>query len=203
MKKYYFSGERSVGRSHSEGILTLIQIIDAFTFYGIDVLLLAVFTCLTVQLLKATLLKKLNKKLITFLPFVLGSLFYAAYAAARNLSLEYLLTNYVDVLEHGISVGAAATLLYVMYEQFVREKSTGLSAVESVIKTLIEGYVPTDNIEKVAKNIAEVLEKDVTGNGAKRAAEILSENSEENVTEHDIQLLAKLIIETLAHISTT
>lgn len=183
--------------------MTLIQIIDTFTFYGIDVLLLAVLTCLTVQLLKVTLLKKLNKKLITFLPFFFGSLFYAAYAAARNLSLEYLLTNYVDVLEHGISVGAAATLLYVMYEQFVREKNKGLSAVESVIKTLIEGYVPTDNVEKVAKSIAEVLEKDVTGNGAKRAAEILSENSEENVTEHDIQLLAKLIIETLAHISTT
>ncbi len=193
---------RSVGRYPvRRNILSIIQIIDTFTFYGIDVLLLAVLTCFTVQLLKVTLLKKLNKKLITFLPFAFGTLFYAAYAAIRNLSLEYLLTEYVSVLEHGVSVGAAATLIYVLYEQFVREKKNGLSTVENVIKTLIEGYVPTANLESVAKKIAKAIEKDVTGSGAERAKEILLENTEEGVTEHDIQLVATLIIETLAHTS--
>lgn len=181
--------------------MTIIEIIDTFTFYGIDILLLAALTCGLVQLFKATFLKKLNRKLITFLPFAIGSLFYAAYAAARNLSLSYLITEYVSVIEHGISVGAAATLLYVLYEQFVREKKSGLSATESVISTLIEGYVPTDSVESVAKLISEAIERDVTGSGAKRAAEILTENSEENITERDVQLLAKLIIETLAHLN--
>ena len=194
---------RSVGRCPvRRNILSIIQIIDTFTFYGIDVLLLAVLTCFTVQLLKVTLLKKLNKKLITFLPFAFGTLFYAAYAAIKNLSLEYLLTEYVPILEHGVSVGAAATLIYVLYEQFVREKGSKLSTVENVIKTLIEGYVPAANLENAAKKIAIAIEKDVTGNGAKRAEEILSESVEKSVTEHDIQLLATLIIETLAHTPT-
>lgn len=181
--------------------MTFIEIIDAFTFYGLDVLLLALATALTVQLCKVTFLKKSNKKLFTFLPFTLGTLFYAVYAAVKNLSLAYLVTEYVSVMEHGISVGAAATLLYILYEQFVREKKQGLSTAEGVIYTLIEGYVPVKRVEAVAKLIAEAIERDVTGNGAEKTAKILTENAEEGATEQDIQLLAKLIIESLAHLN--
>lgn len=180
--------------------MTIIKIIDTFTFYGIDVILLAALTAISVQIIKVTIFKNKKKKLLTFLPFVAGTVFYAAYAALKNWSITYIMDEYTAILEHGISVGAAATLLYVLYEQFVREKS-GLTATQSVISTLIDGYVPTANVESVAKLIAEAIEKDVTGNGAKRAAEILAENSQEDVTERDVQLLAKLIIETLAHIS--
>lgn len=180
--------------------MTVIEIIDTFTFYGIDVILLAVLTATVVQICKITFLKKLKRKLLTFLPFALGTLFYAAYAAAKNLSFAYVLENYVEILEHGISVGSIATLIYVMYEQFVREKDK-LSTTQGVIATLVEGYVPSDKTEEVAKLISEAIEKDVTGNGAARAAEILTENSEEEITERDINLLSKLIIETLAHIA--
>lgn len=180
--------------------MTVFEIIDAFTFYGIDVILLAAATSITVQILKSTLLKRLSRKLLTFLPFIIGTLFYATYAAVKNLSLYYLLAEYVSVLEHGISVGALATLLYVLYEQFVRERNS-LSATEGVISTLIAGYVPDDSVEAVAKSISEAIERDVTGSGAKRAAEILTKNSREGVTERDIALLSKLIIETLAHLN--
>lgn len=181
--------------------MTIIEIIDTFTFYGIDVILLAALTALLVQIFKKTFLKKLNRKLITFLPFALGTFLYAAYAAVRNLSFEYLVTEYISVLEHGFSVGAAATLLYVLYEQFVRENKSGLTATEGTVATLIEGYVPAKSVEATAKLIANAIEKDVTGNGAKLTADILAEHSEKSVTEQDIQLLSKLIIETLAHLN--
>lgn len=180
--------------------MTIIQIIDTFTFYGIDIMLLAILTTVLVQICKLTFLKRFRKKLITFLPFVVGTLFYAAYAALKNMSIYYLLDNYVSVLEHGLSVGAVATLLYVLYEQFVREKNK-LSATEGVIKTLIEGYVPTNSVEKAAKLIAEAIEKDVTGSGAQRTQDILAEFTEEEINEKDLQLLSKLIIETLARLS--
>ena len=118
----------------------------------------------------------------------------------KNLSLYYLLEEYVYVLEHGISVGAVATLLYVLYEQFVRDKKTP-NAAEGVISTLIEGYVPSNRVQEVTKLIADAIEKDVTGNGAERAAKILAENTEGAITEHDIRLLSGLIIETLAKIN--
>lgn len=187
------------GVASQEENLTILKIIDTFTFYGLDVALLAVLTAITVQICKVTFLKKAQKKLITFLPFTVGAIYYAVYSALVNWSLSYLLTEYVSVLEHGVSVGSVATLLYVLYEQFVRAKKSP-SISEGIISTLIEGYVPTDKIENVAKQIAEAIERDVTGNGALRAAEIICENSED-LAERDVELLSKLIIETLAHVN--
>ena len=181
--------------------MSFIQIISTFTFYGIDVSLLALVTVGLTQVIKKTLFRHAQKKLITFIPFMIGTLLYAVYAGVRNLSFYYLVNEYVSVLEHGISVGAVATLYYVMYEQFVREKSN-LSETERVIATLIEGYVPTDSVEEVARAVAEAIERDVTGNGATKTQEILAEHSSGDVDERDIQLLSKLIIETLAHLTT-
>ncbi len=180
--------------------MSIFQIIDAFAFYGLDVILLSALTSLTVQLLKKTVFKRCNKKIFTFLPFTFGVIYYAAYAALRQMSLVYLIHNYISVLEHGFSVGTLSTLLYVCYEQFLQTKKT-TSATEGVIATLIAGYVPSDGTEQVAKLIAEAVEKDVTGNGVKKTAEILAANQAEGVTENDVKLLAKLIIETLAHLS--
>lgn len=182
--------------------MTFVEIIDAFTFYGADVLLLALVTVGIVQLVKITLFKKAQKKLLTFLPFIIGTVLYAVYAAIRHLSFIYLIEEYASVLEHGVSVGAAATLYYVLYEQFIREKK-GLSEVEKVIATLIEQYIPKENVEKAAKAVAEAIERDVTGNGALRAKEILTEYSGGEISESDIQLLSRLIIEMLAHMTTT
>lgn len=182
--------------------MTFIEIIDTFTFYGIDVMLLAAGCALLTQLLKKTIFKRAQKKVVTFLPFVIGIILYAAYAAIRNLSFVYLLCEYTTVLEHGISVGAVATMYYVMYEQFIREKSS-LSETESVIATLIEGYVPSEKLEEAAKQVAESILKDVTGNGAAKTEEILKGYADGEINERNLHLLSRLIIETLAHINSS
>ncbi|MDE6373902.1 MAG: hypothetical protein K2L72_05315 [Clostridia bacterium] len=182
--------------------MTVLEIIDAFTFYGLDVILLAAVTSATVQIFKLTVFKNCRKKILTFAPFVVGSLLYASYAALVNLSFKFILENYVNVLEHGFSVGALSTLIYVWYEQFMRDKKTA-NATAGVISTLIDGYVPDDSVEEIAAQIATAIEKDVTGDGAKKTAEILTAAANgEQVTESDIKMLSRLIIETLAHIST-
>lgn len=182
--------------------MTIIQIIDTFTFYGLDIIALSALTCVCVQIIKLTLLKNCRRKVVTFLPLLFGTLFYAVYAGVCHLSVKWLFDNYVGVLEHGFAVAALSTLIYVWYEQFVREKEH-VSATQGVIATLIDGYVPSDEIESTAKAICEIIEKDVTGNGASRIAELLCESKPENVSETDIKLLSKLIIETLAHIYTS
>lgn len=180
--------------------LTIIEIIDTFTFYGLDIIALAAATCLLVQLIKVLIFKKRQKKVLTFLPFFVGSLLYAGYSALVHLSFKYLADNYVLILEHGFSVGALSTVIYIWYEQFVRGKKT-TSATQGVIQTLIDGYVPSDETEKIAAEIASALELDVTGDGAKKTAEILEAHRPDEVTERDIKLLSKLIIQTLAHMS--
>lgn len=182
--------------------MTVFEIIEAFTFYGLDVILLAAATSVLVQILKLTLLKKCQKKIITFLPFFIGTLLYTGYSALIKLSFRYVVDNYVSVLEHGFSVGALSTLIYVWYEQFVRNKDGG-SAAANVISTLIEEYVPKEELSEIALQIARAIEKDVTGDGAKKTADILAAHRLDDVTESDIKVLSRLIIETLAHISTS
>lgn len=125
---------------------------------------------------------------------------YAAYAALWHFSFKYVLDDYTNVLEHGFAVGALSTVVYVLYEQFIREEKQ-TSPHAGIIATLIEGYVPGDGVELIAEEIARAIEKDVTGEGAKKTAEILAANSLDGVTEKDVKLLAKLIIETLAHVN--
>lgn len=182
-------------------ILTFIQIIDLFTFYGVDIALLALATAILTQVLKVTALKKVQKKIVTFIPFTLGTLLYAIYAGVRNLSASYVVQNYALILEHGLAIGSLATLMYVLYEQFIRKKN-GLSQTEQVVSALIEGFVPDSSVEKVAKDVTDAILKDVTGNGAKLCEQIIAGSANEEITERDIQLLSRLIIETLAHMST-
>lgn len=180
--------------------MDIFSMIDTLTGYGADIAFISVATCAVVQILKRTILKNCQKKVLTFLPFILGTLFYAAFTAAYNLSIASIIDGLPAVCERGFTIGSLSTVMYVWYEQFVRCK-TGQSATEGVISTLIEGYVPTDELESVAKSIAEAIQRDVTGDGAKKAAEILSANTSEGVSQKDITLLAKLIIETLAHLN--
>lgn len=179
--------------------MTFIQIIDTFTFYGIDVLLLAFLTTILTQLFKKTVFCRTQKKVVTFLPFILGTILYAVYVWINGKSFELVLKQYTIILEHGISVGAAATLYYVMYEQFVR-KNYDFSTTERVIATLISGYIPNENLQKAAKEIAEAIKMDVVGEGASKAKEILLSYAEGKSQEQDITLLSKLIIETLSHL---
>ena len=180
--------------------MDIFSIIDTLTLYGVDIASISVLTCVIVQVLKRTVLKNCQKKVLTFLPFVLGTLFYAVFAAATNLSLSYLVSELPQVCERGFTIGSLSTVIYVWYEQFIRANET-TSATEGVIATLIEGYVPANSVAAAAKSVAEAIERDVTGDGAKRAAEILNAAKAEGVSERDINLLARLIIETLARLN--
>lgn len=180
--------------------MTVIEIIDIFTFYGVDVVLLAALTAVIVQICKLTFLKNVPKKFITFLPVMLGIVFYAAYAAIWNIDFLYVFEHFGLIVEGGISVGAVATLLYVFYEQFIRGQGPSDTG-EAVVFSLIDGYVETESAEKVAKMICEILSGD-TDEGAERTKAILTENAKEGITETDVNLLTDLIFETFAHITT-
>jgi len=124
------------------------------------------------------------------------------HVAQKQISQQKSLETLTHQGFQGFSVGALSTLIYVWYEQFMRDKKS-VSAAEGVIATLIEGYVPSESVQEISAKIALAIEKDVTGSGAKNTAEILSAAANgEEISENDITLLSRLIIETLAHIST-
>lgn len=108
--------------------MSAIQYLSAFRLYGWDVLLLAGGVCLLTSLLKKTVLKKFSNKLCVFVPFALGILLYAVWRALVTLSAEPFTTGLAATVEGGFACGCAATLYYVVYEQFFRRKpDTGAS----------------------------------------------------------------------------
>ncbi len=180
--------------------MTIIQLINTFTFYGIDIVLLAVLTTLTVAIIKKLFFKKASKKLLTFLPFIIGTLFYCAYSAIINSGFSCVVNSLSEHLEKGFGVGAAATILYVVYEQFLRG-DTSAPLPESVAKTILTGYVKSGELDEAAKSAYEAVANDVTGSALERVRGIISEHADESTDEREILLLAKTLYDTLTHIN--
>lgn len=183
-----------------EYALTIIQLINTFTLYGIDTVLLAALTTVTVAIIKKLFFKKASKKLLTFLPFIIGTAFYCAYSAIMNLSFAPVINGISAHLEKGFAVGATSTILYVVYEQFVRgDKSTPLS--KSVAKTILEGYIKSDELDAASKSAYEAVVNDVTGSALERVRKVISEHAAEGTDEREILLLAKTLCDTLSHLN--
>lgn len=183
-----------------EYALTIIQLINTFALYGIDTVLLATMTTVTVTIIKKLFFKKASKKLVTFLPFIIGTLFYCGYSALVNMSFAPVINGISAHLEKGFAVGATATILYVVYEQFVRGKST-CTIFESVAKTILAGYVNSAEIDETAKSASEAVLNDVTGSALERVRKIISEHADEGTDEREILLLAKTLCDTLARLN--
>ena len=180
--------------------MTIIQLINTFTFYGIDTFLLAALTTLTVAIIKKLFFKKTSKKLLTFLPFIVGTVFYCGYSALVNLSITPLINGISEHVERGFAVGATATVIYIVYEQFLRGDNSA-SIFESVAKTILEGYIKSDELDSAAKSACEALLNDVTGSALERVRDVISEHAEEGVSEREILLLAKTLCDTLSHLN--
>ena len=172
--------------------MSIFRFVDTFTCYGADVAGLAVLAAILTQVLKKTLLKNADKKLITFIPFAAGILLYAARMAIEDIGLFCSADAYLTLFERGIYVGALATAGYVMYEQFLRGKSCLKS--EDVIAEMIKGHVKEGEEQKVAEQIFAVGMSD---DRLKLIADILYANAEENSDEGEISALAAAVASTL------
>lgn len=152
--------------------MSAIQYLSTFRLYGWDVLLLAGGVSLLTALLKKTVLKNASKKLYVILPFALGIVLYAVYRALVTLSAAPFTAELAATLEGGFACGCAATLYYVVYEQFFRKKADGQTAdtgaaddggtqdadtdgAASPVAPLLEGYVPEETRAEVAQALYE------------------------------------------------
>lgn len=166
--------------------MTFIEIIDLIAFYGVDVVVLAAATSFITQILKTTLLKKAPNKLYTVLPFIIGIAAYAVYAAICRVSCHAGL-DFVTVLEQGIKTGGVATVVYIVYEQFIRGK-TSLALTENALAALVADFVAEGEAFAVAAEILKSPEK---------AGEIIDAHKRKNAdgrkTEEFLKLLEKLL----------
>jgi hypothetical protein len=95
--------------------LSLFEVTKVLQIFDLDVLLVAVAVTALTGLAKLKISEGL-KKYVTFFPFIIGALAYGAYTAAF-LNIDPFIPRTVTM---GIECGVAATIYYVVYEQFIK-----------------------------------------------------------------------------------
>lgn len=131
--------------------MTVIQYWNAFRTFGADVLLLALGVTLVTSVFKKTVFKNRSKKLFVFLPFALGLIFYACYRAIVTWSALPFTEEWLKTCEGGFACGCAATLYYVVYEQFFRSGGKRIS----VLSPLLNGCVPDERKDEAERELLE------------------------------------------------
>ena len=207
--------------------MSAIQYLSTFRLYGWDVLLLAGGVTLLTSLLKKTVLKNAPKKLFVFLPFALGIVLYAIYRALVTLSAEPFTTGLAATVEGGFACGCAATLYYVVYEQFFRKRPTadtdaadgaGESETpdtgaaddadtdmgESIppVAPLLAGFVPEETRPAVARSLTEGA-RGKTGDALRTFVRETLFSAAPAATEAELLALTELVAAYLSSLSGT
>lgn len=207
--------------------MSAIQYLSTFRLYGWDVLLLAGGVTLLTSLLKKTVLKNAPKKLFVFLPFALGIVLYAIYRALVTLSAEPFTTGLAATVEGGFACGCAATLYYVVYEQFFRKRPTADTGAadgagesetpdtgaaddadtdmgESIppVAPLLEGFVPEETRHAVAHSLTEGA-RGKTGDALRTFVRETLFSAAPAATEAELLALTELVAAYLSSLSGT
>ena len=207
--------------------MSAIQYLSTFRLYGWDVLLLAGGVTLLTSLLKKTALKNAPKKLFVFLPFALGIVLYAIYRALVTLSAEPFTTGLAATVEGGFACGCAATLYYVVYEQFFRKRPTADTGAadgagesetpdtgaaddadtdmgESIppVAPLLEGFVPEETRHAVARSLTEGA-RGKTGDALRTFVRETLFSAAPAATEAELLALTELVAAYLSSLSGT
>ena len=172
--------------------MTLVQVLKIMQEYSLKVLLLALIVCALTSVLKIWIFKS-NKKFLTFVPFVLGIAVYCVYALIAEGAKNILTINTVFA---GLECGAAATIYYIIYEQFIRGKKVVSVSSKEVLAVMgiLKNCVKEDILEEVSDKIATILiEKTMSETEmAVVFAEIIKGNAVSEISE--IELLAMIAL---------
>lgn len=193
--------------------MSAIQYLSTFRLYGWDVLLLAGGVTLLTSLLKKTVLKNAPKKLFVFLPFALGIVLYAIYRALVTLSAEPFTTGLAATVEGGFACGCAATLYYVVYEQFFRKRptpdtgaaddaDTDMGEAIPPVAPLLEGFVPEETRHAVARSLTEGA-RGKTGDALRTFVRETLFSAAPAATEAELLALTELVAAYLSSLSGT
>ena len=133
--------------------MTALQFLNAFRTFGADVLLLALGVTVLTSLLKKTVMKNCTRRIFVFLPFAIGIVVYAVFAALSTLSADPFTKDILETVEKGFSCGLAATLYYVVYEQFIRPPKK--TEETDPLYTLLGGIIPEEQTEEAIASLTE------------------------------------------------
>lgn len=178
--------------------MTFLQYLSVFRLYSASTLLLALGVTLTTSLLKKTVLKNASKKLFVFLPFLLGILVFCAYRAIVTRSLAPFTDDFCETAEGGLHTGSVATLYYLVYEQFLRKKSTGKV---SPFYEMLAGLVPEEKRTEISNELFEKAKSLPEAQRAEYLAQALLNECERTLSPEEVTAYVKMMQSILLTVS--
>lgn len=180
--------------------MTIVQFINAMNRYSVDVLALALLVCLLTSVVKKVVPQS-YKKYITFVPFILGILVFAGSMYLNKAALQEIFS--CSTALKGLECGAAATIYYVLYEQFIRGKTSlaGLAgSKEMAVAGILSEYVEQNKLAGLSKYIAQnvTANADDTAYCVSLTVSALSGKTKPGITDSDIYAAAQLIVKALS-----
>lgn len=177
--------------------MKLVQVLDVMQEYSLKVLILAALVCGLTSIIKIWIPDS-KKKFLTFVPFILGIIVYSIYLLIAEGASEILKP---DTILSGFECGAAATIYYVLYEQFIRNKTfPKVTSKEALaVMGILNNTVKPECLEGVSEKIANLLKDSSYGEEAltKLCAELIIENGIDETIKKEVDILVKLIIKTI------
>lgn len=172
---------------------------NAFENYSFEVLFLALAVVVITSFVKRVIFRNKYKKIITFVPFLVGiglQLLYKYIVTKSALSILCAQT-----VKAGIITGGVGTVYYVFYEQFIRGKKViEFSLPKLAVEGILSAIVVKEKISEAAAEITETVKNNLHDKGYCQSAiyDILSGKLISGVTNQDIIAYSKLIITTLS-----
>lgn len=178
--------------------MTIVQFISAMERYSVDVLFLAFGVCFLTGIIKKVIPAQL-KKYITFIPFIIGTILFGVYMYFTDKSYDIFTTS---TIIKGIECGAAATIYYIMFEQFIRGKKS-LIGMTDTKEYAVAGILKDIVIENYLYNVSVYLTKQLKSNlndlpyCTTLCVNTLNGKTKIGISESDIIATSRLIVSTL------
>ncbi len=140
--------------------MDLFQFFTYLKQFNADVALIGIAVWGLTFVCKRTLLKKLKRKYITLLPFLLGIALYAGYLAIVG-GLHADQETFGKLISQGITCGSLATVIHVVYEQFIRSGAAKTDIKAACVQSLLADFctLTDEQASELAQNIAADEEK--------------------------------------------
>lgn len=158
---------------------------------------IALLLCLIIGIFKKAVPDKF-KKYLTFAPFAGGCLLYALYALIFGDSGA----SGLDTLQKGLECGAVSTVFYMLYEQFVKNKTITCDIKEIkllTVKNILRPLVNEEYLEETAARVTACVgecPQDLS-RCLKLCGEALAGKTKPNASAIDIQAAIMLIMNTV------
>lgn len=173
--------------------MTFVQITNIFKEYSLIVLLLAAIVCGLTALIKIWVPDK-QKKFLTFLPFILGIIVYGIYLLIAKGAPEVLKA---DTVITGFECGTAATIYYILYEQFIKNKKSFKASSKQalIIMGILSNAIKPEILSEVSEKVAYILTEKAMDESETAAVfkELILTNAFRDIPTAEVEALIRLI----------